>query len=97
MQRLRVRFTVRQMMILIVVMALVSALVIQSVRLARRDREFAVLVRSLDDYRRAADRIEWAERMYQKGYVSKAALRNEKLSFKKTTHQLGLQDWRWRN
>jgi hypothetical protein len=65
----RVRFTVRQMLVLVVVSALVSALVIQSIRAARRDRELARLVRMLND---ASDRMQWAERMYEKGYVSKA-------------------------
>jgi hypothetical protein len=92
MQRLRVRFTVRQMMILIVFMGLVSALVIQSIKAARRDRELARLARLLDDYRRAADRMQWAERMYKKGYVSTAAFENEKLSFKRTGDELGRRD-----
>ncbi len=80
---LRVRFSVRQMMVLIVFIALVSALVVQSIRSARRDREIARLELLLRDYQRAADRIEWAERMYNKGYLSKAVLASEKLSYKK--------------
>ena len=39
------RFTVRWMMTLIVFAALVSALAIQSIRIARRDRELARLAR----------------------------------------------------
>jgi hypothetical protein len=92
MPRLRVRFTVRQMMVVIVFMALVSALVIQSIRTARRDREIARLVRSLNDYRQSADRIEWAERMHQKGYVSKAVLANERLSFERASRELDRHD-----
>jgi hypothetical protein len=88
----RVRFTVRRMMILIVFAALVSVLVTQSIRLGRRDREIAGLVRSLAEYRRAADRMQWSEQMYKKGYVSKAQVEAEKLSFKKAEHSLGLQD-----
>ena len=87
----RVRFTVRQMMILIVVAALVSALVIQSIRVARRDRELARLVQLLDDYRRASDRMQWAERMYEKGYVSKAQVESAKVSFKRALFELDLQ------
>ncbi len=92
MQRLRLRFTVRQIMILIVVMALVSSLVLQSIRLARRDRELASLMRSLNDYQRAADRLDWAERMHRRGYLSQAAFRNEELSFKRVARELGRQN-----
>jgi hypothetical protein len=65
-------------MILIVFMALASALVIQSIRVARRDRELSTLVRLLDEYRRVTDRLEWAERMHQKGYVSKSLVDSER-------------------
>jgi hypothetical protein len=41
----RVRFTVRWMMILILFCGLVSALVVQGIRVARRDRELAGLGR----------------------------------------------------
>jgi len=92
MQRLRVRFTVREMMVLIVFMALVSALVIQSIRSARRDREIARLALLLNDYRRAADRMQWAERMYKKGYVSKAEFAHEELFFKRAADELRRQD-----
>jgi hypothetical protein len=92
MRWLRVRFTVRQMMILIVFMALVSALVVQSIRVARRDRQLARFARLLDDYRRAGDRMQWAERMYKKGYVSKTAFEIEKVSLKNTGYELGLHD-----
>jgi hypothetical protein len=81
----RVRFTVRQMLVLVVVSALVSALVIQSIRAARRDRELARLVRMLND---ASDRMQWAERMYEKGYVSKAQVEDAKVSFKRTLFEL---------
>ncbi len=87
----RVRFRVRQMMFVIVVVALVSALVIQSNMVARRDRELARLVRLLDDYRRASDRMQWAERMYEKGYVSKAQVDSAKVSFKRALFELDLQ------
>ena len=92
MHRLRVRFTVRQMMILVIFVALVSAFVIQSIRVARRDRELSRLARLLNDYRRAADRMQWAERMYKKGYVSKAVFDYEKLSLRNTGYELGLKD-----
>ncbi len=92
MQRLRVRFTVRQTLVLIVFMALVSALVVQSIRLARRDREAARIVRLLHDFQRAADRVEWAERMYEKGYVSKAQFANEERSFKRVADELGREE-----
>jgi hypothetical protein len=58
------RFTLRWMMVLVVLVALASALVIQSIRLARRDRELAGLARSLAAYRQAADRMQWAEQMH---------------------------------
>ncbi len=92
MPRLCVRLTVRQMMVLIVFMALVSALFIQTIRLARRDREIARLGLLLNDYQRAADRVDWAECMYKKGYISKAALANEELSLKRAAHALGGHD-----
>jgi len=92
MQRLRVRFTVRRMMVLIVFMGLVSALVIQSIRSARRDREIARLVLLLDDYRRAADRMQWAERMHKKGYLSTAEFANVELSFKRSAEELRRAD-----
>jgi hypothetical protein len=88
----RVRFTVRWMMILILFIGLATALVIQSIRVARRDRELAGLARLLADYRRTADRLQWAEKMHKKGYVSKAQLDIEKSSFRKTAISLGLQD-----
>ena len=88
----RVRFTVRWIMILIVFLGLTSALVIQSIRVARRDRELAGLARLLEDYRRAADRMQWAERMHKKGYASKAVFDAHKDSFHKTAISLGLQD-----
>jgi hypothetical protein len=88
----RVRFTVRWIMILIVFLGLASALVIQSIRVARRDRELAGLARLLEDYRRAADRMQWAEQMHKKGYVSKAQFDAEKISFQKAAISLGLQD-----
>jgi hypothetical protein len=78
-------------MVLIVVMARVSALVIHSIRETRRDRELARLARLLADYRRAADRIEWAERMHAKGYVSKAIVESERPNIKKTLFELGFQ------
>ena len=87
----RVRFTVRSMMILILFICLVSALVIQGIRGARRDRELAELARLLADYRRAADRMEWAERMYEKGYLSKAQVETEKVNLKRVLFELGLQ------
>jgi hypothetical protein len=89
-----VRFTVRHMMVLVVVAALVSALVIQSIRAARRDRELAGLGRLLDVYRRASDRMQWAERMYEKGYVSKAAVEGEKVSFKRALFELDRQHFK---
>ena len=88
----RVRFTVRRMMILIAFMALVSALVLQSMRVASLDRELARLGRLLEDYRRVTDRLQWAERMYKKGYVSKAQLDVEKRTVRKVATSLGLQD-----
>ncbi len=92
MQWLRVRFTVKHMMILIVFAALVSSVVIQSIRVAQRDRELTRFVQLLDDYRRGADRTHWAERMYKKGYISKAVFDNENVSFRRTGHELGLED-----
>jgi len=70
-------------MILTVFLALLSAFVIQSVRVARRDRELASLRVLLGDYLRAGDRMEWSERMYAKGHVSKAAVNSEILGFRK--------------
>jgi hypothetical protein len=86
------RFTVRWMMILIVFIGLASALVVQSFRVARRDRELAGLAQLLVDYRRAADRMQWAEQMHKKGYVSKARFDAEKISFQRAAISLGLQD-----
>jgi len=73
-------------------MALVSALVLQSMRVASLDRELARLGRLLEDYRRVTDRLQWAERMYKKGYVSKAQLDVEKRTVRKVATSLGLQD-----
>jgi hypothetical protein len=87
-----VRFTVRGMMILVLFIALASALVIQSIRVARRDRELEALAKLLADYRRAADRMQWAEQMHKKGYVSKAQFDIERATFRKTAISLGLQD-----
>ena len=42
-----------------------------------------------DDYRRAAERMQWSELMYQKGYVSKARFESEKAAFKKAKSRLG--------
>ena len=84
----RVRFTVRGIMILIVFIALPSALVIQSIRAARKDRERVRLVQLVGDFRRAADRLDWAERMYRKKYVSDAQLKSELLGFKKAEFAL---------
>ena len=47
---------------------------------------------SLADYRRAADRMRWAEQMHNKGYVSKAQFDREIAVFRKTGLSLGLQD-----
>jgi hypothetical protein len=88
----RVRFTVRWTMILILFVALVSALVTQSIRATRRDRELARLGQLLADYRRAADRTQWAERMYKKGYVSRAQVDSEKLSLRRAGYSLGIQN-----
>lgn len=88
----RVQFTVRRTMILMVFVAIVSALVTQSMRVARRDRELARLRQSLADYRWAADRTQWAERMYQKGYVSKAQVESEKLALRRARDSLGIQN-----
>jgi hypothetical protein len=88
----RVRFKLRGMMILVLFIALASALVIQSIRVARRDRELAALAKLLADYRQAADRMQWAERMHKKGYVSKAQFDFEKATFRKTATSLGLED-----
>jgi hypothetical protein len=88
----RVRFTVRRMMILIAFMALVSTLVVQSIRVASRDRELARLGRLLEDYQRVTDRLQWAERMYKKGYVSQAQLDVEKRSVRKVATSLGIHD-----
>jgi hypothetical protein len=88
----RVRFTVRRMVTLIVFAALVSALVTQSVRLVRHDRELARLEALLADHRRAADRRRWAERMHEKGYLSWARVVSEDLSLKWAAGALGLPD-----
>jgi hypothetical protein len=88
----RVQVTVRGMKILIVFTALSSALVIQSIRVARRDRELAALAQFLADYRQAADRMQWAEQMHKKVYISKAQFDIERASFRKTATSLGLQD-----
>jgi hypothetical protein len=87
----RVRFTVRGMMILILCISLASALVIQSIRTARRDRELTRLAQLLADCRRSADRMDWAERMYEKGYLSKAQLKTERLNLKRALFELGLE------
>jgi type II secretory pathway pseudopilin PulG len=71
------------MMVVIVLIGLASAVVIQSVRVARRDRQLAALARLMEDYRRAVDRMQWAERMHKKGYVSKAQLDVENASFRR--------------
>ena len=88
----RARFTVRWMMILIVFIGLASALIVQSIRVARRDRELAGLARLLADYRRAADRMQWAERMHKKGYVSRERFDIERASYRKAALPLGLED-----
>jgi hypothetical protein len=76
------------MMTLVALLALVSALVVQSFRVARRDRELATIRVLLDDYQRAADRMEWAERMYKKGYVSKAQVDLERNGLKRAGFDL---------
>jgi hypothetical protein len=83
MRRLRVRFSVRSIMIVVVLIAFASALVVQSVRIERRNRDLSRLRQLLSDYQRAADRMHWAERMYKKGYVSKAQLDTEKVSLER--------------
>jgi hypothetical protein len=84
----RVRLTVGSMMILIVFLALVSATVVQSIRLAQRDRELARLNLLLNEYSRAADRMEWAERMYEKGYISKAQVESERIGLQRAGFEL---------
>jgi hypothetical protein len=79
------------MMILIVVIALMSALVIQSIRATRLDRERARLALPLAEYRRETDWVKWAERMHAKGYVSKALVESERVNLKKTLFELRLQ------
>jgi hypothetical protein len=86
----RMRFSVRRMMLLIVIIALLSSLVVQSLRVARSDRELARLGRLLDDYRRAANRAQWAENMHKKGYVSKAQVDAEQATFSRAKFSLGL-------
>jgi hypothetical protein len=76
------RFTVRGIMVLILFIGLASALVIQSMRVARRDGELTRIARLLADHQRSADRMEWAARMYEKGYLSKAQLEAERLNLK---------------
>jgi hypothetical protein len=49
----------------------------------KRRRDVAVL-----DHARAADRLQWAETMRKKGYVSKAQLVEAQLQFERTKHQL---------
>jgi hypothetical protein len=80
------------MMILVGFIALLAAVAIQSMRVAQRGRELARFAALLDDYRRAADRVAWTERMYKKGYVSKAQLDVERVSFKNAQSSLGLQE-----
>ena len=46
----------------------------------------------LEDYRRVTDRLQWAERMYKKGYLSKARLDVEKRSVRKVATSLGLEE-----
>ncbi|MDR3623420.1 MAG: TolC family protein [Paludisphaera borealis] len=50
----------------------------------KRRRDVAVL-----DHARATDRLQWAETMYKKGYVSKAQLVDAQSQFERTKHQLG--------
>lgn len=88
----RVRFTLRRLMLMIVLPALVTALFVQSMRVVQRDRKLVRLERLLDEYRRAAARTEWAERMHQKGYVSKATLAAEKDALSKAGAPLGVGD-----
>jgi hypothetical protein len=80
------------MMVLTVFIALVSAVIVQSIRLARRDRELARLTLFLAEYQRASDRLEWAERMHKRGYVSQAQLNSEKVSFDRAKLSLSQQD-----
>jgi type II secretory pathway pseudopilin PulG len=84
----RVRFRLRSIMILILVISLLSALVVQSVRLARRERELAALRQALEDYQRAVDRLEWAERMNKKGYVPQTQLKSERQSLQRAEDAL---------
>jgi hypothetical protein len=35
--------------------------------------------------------MEWAERMYEKGYISKAQVESEKVNLKRALFELGLQ------
>ena len=41
----------------------------------------------MDDYRLAADRMSWAERMYKKGHISKAAFESEQVSLARAGFQ----------
>ena len=84
------RFTVRGIMYLVVVIAFASALGVQIIRSALLTRELSAHSQLLANFRRAADRMHWAERMHQKGYVSKAQFDFEKAAFRKAANSLRL-------
>ena len=73
--RHRLKLSVRTLMIVVAVLGLLSW------GYAMKQRRY--------EYRRAADRMQWSERMYKKGYVSKAQLKAEQEAFKRAESWLG--------
>jgi hypothetical protein len=78
--RFRPRLSIRTLMLLIVVLGMV----------AWGYHRWDEYRRAWDDYRREADRVDWSERMYKKGYISKNALKLEIQKFQKAKSHLGL-------
>jgi hypothetical protein len=84
----RLQLTVRGMMVLILFIGLVSALVIQSIRVARRDREFTRIARARANCRRAAVELDRAEQLYGTGPIRNAVLNSARLNLKKALFEL---------
>jgi CRISPR/Cas system type I-B associated protein Csh2 (Cas7 group RAMP superfamily) len=93
MRPLRVRFTIRGMMIAVLLISVVFAIQAHRARLRRIAATQAARVASIkneiasakSDLKRAEDRVVWASHMFEKKYVSKAQLISEKLALQRAT------------
>jgi hypothetical protein len=81
----RFQYTLQRMIVFVGIVALLLGVCFE---VRRRNEAWKAYAVAMSDLQRAADRVEWAEQMHKKGYVSEARLVTERLGFQSAQHSL---------